>query len=152
MTFKETGLCDDIIHATKDLGFEQPTPIQEQIIPLILASKKDLISLAQTGTGKTAAFGLPLIQKSNLENQKIQSIILCPTRELCMQISSDIVKYSKYTRGFKSVAVYGGADIRAQINSLKAGCHMVVGTPGRVMDLIKRKALRLSNVNWKNNH
>ena len=148
MTFHDTGLREDIVRATQELGFEQPTPIQERIIPLILETEKDLISLAQTGTGKTAAFGLPLIQLTDLEYKDIQTIVLCPTRELCMQITGDIVKYSKHVKGFKTVAVYGGADIRNQIKLLKAGCHVVVGTPGRIMDLIQRKALRLSGIRW----
>lgn len=148
MTFQETGLREDIVRATQELGFEQPTPIQERIIPLILNTEKDLISLAQTGTGKTAAFGLPLIQLTDPEYKDIQTIVLCPTRELCMQITGDMVKYSKYVKGFKTVAVYGGADIRNQIKLLKAGCHVVVGTPGRIMDLIQRKALRLSGIRW----
>lgn len=105
MTFQETGLREDIIRATDELGFEQPTPIQEQIIPLILNSEKDLIALAQTGTGKTAAFGLPLIHLTDMNFNKIQTIVLCPTRELCMQITGDMEKYSKYAKDFKTVAV-----------------------------------------------
>ena len=148
MTFKETGLHEDILRATDELGFEQPTPIQERIIPLILNSEKDLIALAQTGTGKTAAFGLPLIHISDMESNRIQTIVLCPTRELCMQITGDMDRFSKYTRGFNTVAVYGGADIRTQIKSLKNGCQVVVGTPGRVMDLINRKALQLAHIRF----
>ncbi|MCK9400848.1 MAG: DEAD/DEAH box helicase [Bacteroidales bacterium] len=148
MTFQETGLREDIIRATDELGFEQPTPIQERIIPLILNSEKDLIALAQTGTGKTAAFGLPLIHLTDMDFNKVQTIVLCPTRELCMQITSDMEKYSKYARGFKTVAVYGGADIRNQIKALKSGCQVVVGTPGRVMDLINRKILQLAFIKW----
>lgn len=148
MTFQETGLLEDIIHATDELGFEQPTPIQERIIPLILNSEKDLIAIAQTGTGKTAAFGLPLIQLTDMDSNKVQTIVLCPTRELCMQITGDMEKYSKYARGFKTVAVYGGADIRNQIKALKSGCQVVVGTPGRVMDLINRKVLQLAFIKW----
>jgi ATP-dependent RNA helicase DeaD len=148
MTFQETGLREDITRATDELGFEQPTPIQERIIPLILNSEKDLIALAQTGTGKTAAFGLPLIHLTDMDNNKVQTIVLCPTRELCMQITGDMEKYSKYARGFKTVAVYGGADIRNQIKDLKSGCQVVVGTPGRVMDLINRKVLQLAYIKW----
>jgi ATP-dependent RNA helicase DeaD len=148
MTFQETGLHEDITRATDELGFEQPTPIQERIIPLILNSEKDLIALAQTGTGKTAAFGLPLIHLSDMDDKKVQTIVLCPTRELCMQITGDMEKYSKYVRGFKTVAVYGGADIRNQMKALKTGCQVVVGTPGRVMDLINREVLKLANIKW----
>jgi len=148
MTFQETGLHEDIIRATDELGFEQPTPIQERIIPLILNSEKDLIALAQTGTGKTAAFGLPLIHLTDMDFKNVQTIVLCPTRELCMQITGDMEKYSKHVRSFKTVAVYGGADIRNQIKALKSGCQVVVGTPGRVMDLINRKVLQLAYIKW----
>ena len=148
MTFKETGLLEDILRATSELGFEEPTPIQEKIIPLILNSDDDLIALAQTGTGKTAAFGLPLIQLTDMESERIQTIVLCPTRELCMQITSDLTKYSKYSEGFEVVPVYGGADIRNQIKALKDGCQVVVGTPGRVMDLINRKVLKLAHIRY----
>lgn len=148
MTFSETGLHEVIIRATDELGFEQPTPIQERIIPLILNNDRDLIALAQTGTGKTAAFGLPLIHLADMDSKKIQAIVLCPTRELCMQITGDMEKYSKFMNGFKTVAVYGGADIRNQIRALKSGCQVVVGTPGRVMDLIKRDVLQLAHINW----
>lgn len=148
MNFQETGLREDIIRATDELGFEQPTPIQERIIPLILNSEKDLIALAQTGTGKTAAFGLPLIHLTDMDFNKVQTIVLCPTRELCMQITGDMEKYSKYAKGFSTVAVYGGADIRNQIKALKSGCQVVVGTPGRVMDLINRKVLQLAFIKW----
>jgi ATP-dependent RNA helicase DeaD len=148
MTFKETGLHEDILHAISELGFEEPTPIQEKIIPLILNSDDDLIALAQTGTGKTAAFGLPLIELTDIDSERIQTIVLCPTRELCMQITNDLTKYSKYSKGFDVVPVYGGADIKNQIKALREGCHVVVGTPGRVMDLINRKALKLSHIRY----
>lgn len=148
MTFNETGLHEEILQATMELGFEQPTAIQEKIIPLILETEKDLIALAQTGTGKTAAFGLPLIQLTDVQSRNIQTIVLCPTRELCMQITGDMASYAKHMAGFKTVAVYGGADIRNQIKLLRSGCHAVVGTPGRVLDLIRRQALQLSNIRW----
>ncbi|MFU8842575.1 MAG: DEAD/DEAH box helicase [Bacteroidales bacterium] len=148
MTFEETGLREEIIRATNELGFIQPTPIQEKMIPLVLGTSKDLIALAQTGTGKTAAFGLPLIHLTDLSIQTIQTIVLCPTRELCMQITGDMEKYTKYIRNFKTVAVYGGADISKQIKALKSGCQVVVGTPGRVLDLIRRKVLQLSHIKW----
>ena len=148
MTFEETGLREEIIRATNELGFIQPTPIQEKMIPLVLEFTKDLIALAQTGTGKTAAFGLPLIHLTDMNLQTVQTIVLCPTRELCMQITGDMEKYARYVRNFKTVAVYGGADIRTQMKALKTGCQVVVGTPGRVLDLIKRKVLQLSHIKW----
>jgi ATP-dependent RNA helicase DeaD len=148
MTFQETGLHEFIVRATDELGFEQPTPIQERIIPLALNSERDLIALAQTGTGKTAAFGLPLIHMADMDDKKVQAIVLCPTRELCMQITGDMNKFSKFMNGFKTVAVYGGADIRAQIKALKSGVQVVVGTPGRVMDLINRSVLQLDSIKW----
>jgi len=148
MTFKETGLQEVITRATDELGFTEPTPIQERIIPAIINSDNDLIALAQTGTGKTAAFGLPVIQLTDMESEKIQTIVLCPTRELCMQITGDMKKFSKFVSGFRTVAVYGGADIRAQIKALKNGCQVVVGTPGRVMDLIKREVLQLQHIRF----
>jgi len=148
MKFKDTGLNPEILKAIEELGFEKPTPIQEKIIPVILEDNPDLIAQAQTGTGKTAAFGLPLIQKSDLWNTYAQTLVLCPTRELCVQISKDIEAYSKYVKGFRVTAVYGGTPINAQITALKKGSNMVVGTPGRVLDLIKRKKLDISQINW----
>lgn len=148
MTFKDTGLQENILLAVRELGFESPTTIQEITIPLILGAENDIAALAQTGTGKTAAFGLPLIQMTDIKAANIQTLVLCPTRELCMQITSDMKKYSVHSAGFKTVAVYGGADIQKQIRSLKEGCHVVVGTPGRMVDLIKRKVLKLSNIRW----
>ena len=128
------------------MGFTTPTEVQEQSIPFLLSENKDLISLAQTGTGKTAAFGLPVIQKTELKNKYVQSIILCPTRELCIQICKDLEAYSKYVSGIKILAVYGGTNIETQIKSLNKGIHIVVGTPGRTKDLIKRKILKLELV------
>ncbi len=148
MTFAETGLHDRILRAVEALGFTQPTPIQEQIIPLILENNRDLIALAQTGTGKTAAFGLPLVQLSDADSDRVQALVLCPTRELCMQITGDMEKFSEFAGSFRVVAVYGGADIKNQIKLLKNGCQVVVGTPGRVMDLINRKALKLQAIQW----
>jgi ATP-dependent RNA helicase DeaD len=147
-TFNESGLSPEILHATEDLGFETPTPIQQQVIPAILNSKTDLVGLAQTGTGKTAAFGLPVLHLTDLSSNKVQTLVLCPTRELCMQITSDLDKYSKYIKGFQVVAVYGGANMLSQIKALKSGCHAVVGTPGRVLDLIRRKALKIGDIRW----
>jgi ATP-dependent RNA helicase DeaD len=147
-TFQETGLAAELMQAVEDLGFENPTPIQEKIIPAILNSTDDLIALAQTGTGKTAAFGLPLIQQTDLSTSKIQTLILCPTRELCMQITGDLKRYARFVNKFEVVAVYGGENIKTQIDALKKRCHAVVGTPGRVLDLIHRKVLDFSQVKW----
>ena len=144
--FKEIGVNKDLCKAINELGFTTPTEIQEESIPFLLSNNSDLISLAQTGTGKTAAFGLPVIQKTALENKVVQTIILCPTRELCIQICRDLEKYSKYISGLKILSVYGGTNIETQIKSLNKGVHIVVGTPGRTKDLIKRKVLKLELV------
>jgi len=148
MTFNETGLNEEILRAITELGFVSPTPIQEKTIPQILESKNDLVALAQTGTGKTAAFGLPVINQTDVHDKNIQTLILCPTRELGLQITRDLQNYSKYIKGFRVVAVYGGAPIFNQIKDLKKGAHVVVATPGRALDLIKRKELRLDNIRW----
>ena len=144
--FKEIGVAKDLCKGINEMGFINPTEVQEQSIPFLLLENRDLISLAQTGTGKTAAFGLPVIQKTELKNKYVQSIILCPTRELCIQICKDLETYSKYVSGIKILAVYGGANIDTQIKSLNKGVHIVVGTPGRTKDLIKRKVLKLELV------
>ena len=144
--FKEIGVAKDLCKGINEMGFINPTEVQEQSIPFLLVENRDLISLAQTGTGKTAAFGLPVIQKTELKNKYVQSIILCPTRELCIQICKDLETYSKYVSGIKILAVYGGTNIDTQIKSLNKGIHIVVGTPGRTKDLIKRKVLKLELV------
>ena len=144
--FKEIGVAKDLCKGINEMGFINPTEVQEQSIPFLLLENRDLISLAQTGTGKTAAFGLPVIQKTELKNKYVQSIILCPTRELCIQICKDLETYSKYVSGIKILAVYGGTNIDTQIKSLNKGVHIVVGTPGRTKDLIKRKVLKLELV------
>jgi len=146
--FNETGLNDNLLRAVNKLGFEKPTPIQEKIIPEILNSSRDIIGLAQTGTGKTAGFGLPLIQNINLDDRSVQSLILCPTRELCMQITEDINNYAQFTRGLSVLAVYGGANIAPQIQALRKGAHIVVGTPGRTLDLIRRNILKIDHISW----
>ena len=147
-TFIETGLNKEILAAVNDLGFINPTSVQQKAIPHLMTSTDDLIACAQTGTGKTAAFGLPLLHHTDINSNKIQSIILCPTRELCLQITKDIESYGKHLKGFRVIPVYGGASIEAQINALNKGGQFVVGTPGRTLDLIKRKRLRLGNVRW----
>ncbi len=148
MTFNETGLKPEILKAIAEMGFENPTPIQEQTIPHLINSTQDLVALAQTGTGKTAAFGLPLLHNISMQTRDIQGLVLCPTRELCLQITRDLENYSKYMTGLKTIAVYGGADITKQIRELKAGGQIVVGTPGRVNDLIRRKVLNVSAIRW----
>ena len=144
--FTESGLHDQILEAVQEMGFEKPTPIQAKTIPHSLASRQDLIALAQTGTGKTAAFGLPAIHLTNTEDKRTQTLVLCPTRELCVQISKDLTAYSKYIKGVGIVPVYGGANIETQIKALNKQAQIVVGTPGRVRDLIKRKKLSLKNI------
>lgn len=148
MTFEETGLKPEILKAIAEMGFENPTPIQEQTISHLISSTQDLVALAQTGTGKTAAFGLPVIHNISMQIKEVQSLILCPTRELCLQISRDIEKFTKFIPNFKTISVYGGADITKQIRELKAGGQVVVGTPGRVHDLIRRKVLNVSAIRW----
>jgi len=147
-TFKELGLNSNIIKALTDLGYENPTEIQLKAIPQVLASKADLKAFAQTGTGKTAAFSLPILEQIDTKSKDTQAIILSPTRELALQIATNIAEFSKYIDGFRTTAVYGGTNIDEQIRKLKKGVHIVVGTPGRTVDLINRKQLKLSNVKW----
>ncbi len=146
--FDEFGLRKEILNAIAELGFEQPTPIQEETIPYLLTPNGDMIGLAQTGTGKTAGFGLPILQQIDFGQKTIQALVLCPTRELCMQITRDMQNFAKYVPEFKIVAVYGGASIQPQIQALKSGVHMVVATPGRAMDLLNRKLLKVQHVRW----
>lgn len=147
-SFEEMGLDGALLKAVKDLGFETPTPVQEQVIPKILNDKVDLVTLAQTGTGKTASFGFPLVQLADESKSEVQGLILCPTRELCMQISNDLKSYAKYKKGFNIIPVYGGASIETQIRSLRKGGQIIVGTPGRMLDLIKKKHVRIENIRW----
>lgn len=146
--FTETNLSPDILKAIGELGYESPTEIQKQTIPFILSDIRDLIALAQTGTGKTAAFSLPILDMIDDTSRKIQLLVLCPTRELCLQISKDIKNYSKYMKDIKTTAVYGGSSIVDQMRSLKDKPQIIVGTPGRVIDLINRKALDFSAIHW----
>ncbi|ANF49626.1 DEAD/DEAH box helicase [Chryseobacterium glaciei] len=146
--FTESNLSPDILKAVGELGYESPTEIQKQTIPFILSDIRDLIALAQTGTGKTAAFSLPILDMIDDTSRKIQFLVLCPTRELCLQISKDIKNYSKYMKDIKTTAVYGGSSIMDQIRSLKDKPQIIVGTPGRVIDLINRKALDFSAIHW----
>ncbi|MDG2173651.1 MAG: DEAD/DEAH box helicase [Flavobacteriaceae bacterium] len=145
--FKDIGVNKELLKSIREMGFETPTPIQKESIPYLLTSHQDLISLAQTGTGKTAAFGLPIIQQTNPKIKHVQAIVLCPTRELCIQIAKDLTAYSKYLDYVKILPVYGGTNIENQIKSIKKGVQIIVGTPGRTKDLIKRKILKLDIVN-----
>src|SRR5688500_353434 len=146
--FSKLGISDDVVNAVKDLGFENPTPIQEQSIPVLLSGSNDFVGLAQTGTGKTAAFGLPLLELLDFEENYPQALILCPTRELCLQITSDIKNYAKNMHNINVVAVYGGANISDQLRQIKRGVQIVVATPGRMLDIINRKAIDFSQVQY----
>ncbi|MDM1042244.1 DEAD/DEAH box helicase [Empedobacter falsenii] len=148
ITFKELGLQEEILTAIEKMGFVNPSPIQEKAIPQILSSDQDVIALAQTGTGKTAAFGLPVLNQLDSNSKSVQAIILCPTRELCLQIAKELESFSADMRGVRVQAVYGGADIVKQIRGLKDNPQIVVGTPGRTMDLIKRGALKINDITW----
>ena len=145
--FKDLGVNKGLLKAVEEMGFVSPTAVQELAIPYLLKGKKDLIALAQTGTGKTAAFGLPCIQHVDRKVKDVQTIVLCPTRELCIQISKDLMKFAKHLDYVKIVAVYGGTSIENQIKSIKKGVQIIVGTPGRTKDLINRRVLKLDIVN-----
>ena len=143
--FDTLGLDPKILRAITEMGFEEPSPIQAKAIPEVMAGH-DVIGQAQTGTGKTAAFGIPLLQKIDPKNRKLQAIILCPTRELAIQVADEIRRLSKFMHGIKILPVYGGQDIGKQIRSLKGGVQLVIGTPGRVMDHLRRRTLRFDNL------
>ena len=145
-TFQELEVAPQIIRAIEEMGYEQPMPVQEKVIPELLANTRDIIALAQTGTGKTAAFGLPIIQKTDVKLLSPQTLILCPTRELCLQIATDLTDYSKYVDEIKILPVYGGSSIESQIKTLRRGVQIIVATPGRLIDLINRKTVSLENV------
>ena len=145
-TFEELGVSAEIRRAIEEMGFACPMPVQEEVIPYLLGENNDVVALAQTGTGKTAAFGLPLIQKINVNNRIPQSLILCPTRELCLQIAGDLNDYSKYIDGLRVLPVYGGSSIESQIRALKRGVHIIVATPGRLLDLMERKTVSLATI------
>lgn len=146
MSFENLDLIDELIRAVDDLGYKTPTPIQTDTIPEIIGGDRDLIGLAPTGTGKTAAFGLPMIQLIDFSIRETQGLIICPTRELCAQIYGDIKKLARYVKGVKIVSVAGGANMDTQINQVKKGVHIIVATPGRLLDLIRRKIVNLGNV------
>jgi ATP-dependent RNA helicase DeaD len=142
-TFEELGVCEEIRRAIEELGFTQPMPVQEEVIPYLLGSRNDVIALAQTGTGKTAAFGIPVLQRIDPSRMETQALILSPTRELCLQIADDLRDFSKYMPGIHIEAVYGGASIAQQIRALKHGAHIIVATPGRLIDLMNRGVAQL---------
>ncbi|HEY6955541.1 MAG TPA: DEAD/DEAH box helicase [Flavisolibacter sp.] len=146
--FEELGLQENLLKAVGELGFTQPTPIQEKAIPVLLSGTKDLIGLAQTGTGKTAAFGLPLLQLVDVEKKHPQALVICPTRELCLQIVNEIELFKKHMRGVNVVAVYGGSSITMQVRDIRRGVQIVVATPGRLIDLIERKAINLEEIKY----
>ncbi|MFO7873440.1 MAG: DEAD/DEAH box helicase [Bacteroidales bacterium] len=146
MLFTEMGLSKEVLRGLDALGFKETTPIQGEVIPVLLEEKRDIIGLAQTGTGKTAAFGLPALENITLADQHPQLLILSPTRELCLQITRDLEDFSRYMNDLRIVSVYGGASIQDQIASLKRGAHVVVATPGRIHDLVRRKRIDLSEI------
>jgi len=146
--FESMGLRSEILEAIQELGFEKPTPVQEKTLPFLLENQRDMVALAQTGTGKTAAFGLPIIQQIDNNQNAPQALILSPTRELAMQIANDLNSFAKKLAKINIAVVYGGADIRNQISALSKGPQIVVGTPGRTLDLIRRKKLRVNEIKW----
>ena len=148
MTFRELNLKDDILSAIEELGYVQPMPVQEKTIPFMLEQTADLVALAQTGTGKTAAFGLPVLHMIDASQKKVQALVLAPTRELCIQISNDLKGYSKNMRGMRVVPVYGGEDIRTQLKQLDTPPQIIVATPGRLIDLIERGKIELGGINF----
>lgn len=145
-TFEELGVSEEIRRAITELGFEHPMPVQEEVIPYLLGNKNDVVALAQTGTGKTAAYGIPVLQKLDPNDRSTQALILSPTRELCLQISDDLNDFGKYINGLNVVPVYGGTSIQNQIHSLRHGAQVIVATPGRLIDLMNRGAAKLDNV------
>lgn len=147
-TFKDLGLKEEILKSLQELGYETPSEIQEKAIPQVINSTEDLKAFAQTGTGKTAAFSLPVLQRLDTQNKNTQAIILSPTRELAVQIGNNLNEFSKHMKGVRVLTVYGGANINEQIKSLQKGVQIVVGTPGRTVDLIRRKKLHLNNIKW----
>ena len=145
-TFADIGVQGGVLKGLDELGFSTPTPVQEQLIPIALEKHIDLVGLAQTGTGKTAAFGVPLVQLTDSGSKKTQALVLCPTRELCVQVAGDIANFAKYVSDLKVLAVYGGEQIDRQINALKRGVQIIVATPGRLHDLIRRRKVDISAI------
>lgn len=147
-TFQELGLNEDLLHAITDLGFETPSDVQSKAIPILLESETDLVALAQTGTGKTAAFGFPMLQKIDIDSRTTQGLILSPTRELCLQITNEMKQYGKYCKGLNVVAIYGGSSITDQARDVKKGAQIIVATPGRMKDMISRKLVDISKIQY----
>ncbi|WP_454979285.1 DEAD/DEAH box helicase, partial [Capnocytophaga ochracea] len=146
--FEQLGLNEPILKAISDMGFETPSEIQQKAIPTLLANGADMVALAQTGTGKTAAFGFPLLQLIDTDSRVTQGLILSPTRELCLQIASELRNYAKYLPKVNVVAVYGGASIEEQARSFKKGAQIIVATPGRMQDMIRRNFVDISHINY----
>ncbi|WP_412560423.1 DEAD/DEAH box helicase [Winogradskyella sp. MIT101101] len=147
-TFQELGLNEDLLKAITDLGFETPSEVQDKAIPILLEKESDLVALAQTGTGKTAAFGFPMLQKIDVDSRTTQGLILSPTRELCLQITNELKLYGKYCKGLNVVAIYGGASITDQAKQVKRGAQIIVATPGRMKDMISRKLVDISKIQY----
>ena len=147
-TFQELGLNDDLLHAITNLGFTKPSEVQEKAIPILLESETDLVALAQTGTGKTAAFGFPMLEKISINSKTTQGLILSPTRELCLQITNEIKQYGKYCKGLNVVAIYGGSSITDQAREVKRGAQIIVATPGRMKDMISRRLVDISKIQY----
>ncbi|MAR99808.1 MAG: ATP-dependent RNA helicase, partial [Nitrosomonadales bacterium] len=148
LTFKSLGLNQKLLKAVEKLGFESPTEVQQKVIPVLLKEKTDLVALAQTGTGKTAAFGFPMLQKIDVDNRNTQGLIISPTRELCLQITNDMTTYGQDLKNLNIVAIYGGANITEQARKIKRGAQIVVATPGRLKDMIKRKMVNISAIEF----
>ncbi|MCL4149316.1 UNVERIFIED_CONTAM: hypothetical protein GTU68_020446 [Idotea baltica] len=147
-TFQELGLNEDLLKAITDLGFEKPSEVQEKAIPILLQTETDLVALAQTGTGKTAAFGFPMLEKIDVDSRTTQGLILSPTRELCLQIANEMKQYGKYCKGLNVVAIYGGSSITDQAREVKRGAQIIVATPGRMKDMIKRRLVDISKIQY----
>src|SRR5690554_942508 len=146
--FEQLGLDRELLNAINDMGFQTPSEVQQKAIPILLERDTDLVALAQTGTGKTAAFGFPLIQKINIQNKETQALILSPTRELCLQITNELKNYSKYHPGLHVVAIYGGASISDQAKQIQRGAQIVVATPGRMQDMVNRRMVDISAIDY----
>ena len=147
-TFQQLGLQEDLLHAITDLGFETPSDVQQKAIPVLIEEERDLVALAQTGTGKTAAFGFPMLQKIDIDSRTTQALILSPTIELCLQITNEMKLYGKYCKGLNVVAIYGGSSITDQARDVKRGAQIIVATPGRMKDMIKRKLVDISKIEY----
>ena len=147
-TFHDLGLNEDLLKAITDMGFEKPSEVQDKAIPILLKEDTDLVALAQTGTGKTAAFGFPMLQKIDINSRTTQGLILSPTRELCLQITNELKLYGKYCKGLNVAAIYGGASITDQAREVRRGAQVIVATPGRMKDMISRKLVDISKIEY----